>query len=183
MEKKVTIILSVFGLSVLGIILGAKTPYVPFELLESIVIPYTSIFILFTLIISFSVFRGTDKKPAGFRYLALSYKEGKYRQFILSLFALPLISLIAGFYVYMLIATLPAYPTKMLSGLYQVNNATCLRTGRDKTRGSWSLFHLNNGEEWKVAGFGHICPNEKKYCDIYYIEGIAGYYIHNIKCN
>jgi hypothetical protein len=183
MEKKMTLVLCVFGVIVLGIILGARTSYVPFEELESIVVPYSSILILFVFIVTFTFFRGTIDKPAGFKYLAVSYKKGNYKQFFLSLIAIPVLSFIMGYFLYMVVATLPAYPTKMLTGLNQVTTATCLRTGRDKTRGRWSLFRLRNGEEWKVAGFGHVCPNSKKYCDVYYMTGIAGYYVNGIKCS
>ena len=182
MEKKATILLSIFGVLFLGIILGARTSYVPLEGLESLVFP-SSLLILSAFILAFSYFRGTTEKPAGFKYLAVSYKDGKYKQFVLSLMAIPLFSFGMGYFIYMVAATLPAYPTKMITGLNQSTTATCLRTGRDKTRGSWSLFKLNNGEEWKVAGFGHVCPNSKKYCDIYFMKGAVGYYVHGIKCS
>ena len=183
MERKATYILGVFGLLVLGIVLGARTSYVPFEELESTVFPYSSLLFFAIFVLSFTFFHGTEKKPAGFKYLAGYYKRGEYKQFLLSLIAIPASSFLMGYFVYMVVATLPAYPTKMLNGLNEVSHATCLRTGRGKFTGSWSLFRLKNGEEWEVRGYGHVCPNEKKYCELYYMTGIAGYYVHAIKCS
>ncbi|WP_162941085.1 hypothetical protein [Photobacterium salinisoli] len=176
-------ILSIFGLLVLVIVLGASSSYVPLETLESTVFPYSSLAILAAIIFAFSFYKGTKAKPAGFTYLAHHYKVGKYKEFFFALVSIPLFSFLMGYFVYMVVATIPAYPTKWLGENIYVKSSTCIKTGRDKTRGSWSLFHLENGEEWKVVGFGQVCPSFKLSCDISYKKGIAGFYVHDIRCS
>ncbi|MDW6002843.1 hypothetical protein [Vibrio mangrovi] len=176
-------ILSIFALLVLGIVLGAGSSYVPLETLESTIFPYASISILVAIIIALSIYKGTKEKPAGFKYLVLHYKEGRYKEFFFVLMALPFFSFIMGYFVYMVFATLPAYPTKLLSENVYVKPSICIKTGRGKIRGSWSLFRLENGEEWKVSGFGQVCPNHRRSCNVTYKQGIMGYYVLHLECS
>jgi hypothetical protein len=182
-EKRAAHILVIFGVLIWGIILGARAPYVPLADLEYVVLPYSSLLIFFALILMCSIYKGTTSKPAGFRYLANIYKEGNYKQFLYSLFAIPASSCLMGAFTYMLVATLPAYPTKFLMAGTAEAQATCIQTGRDKARGSWSMFLLKNGEEWTVPGFGHVCPKEQRSCLLTFTTGTAGYFVHKIKCN
>mgnify|MGYP001168192993 CR=1 FL=1 len=62
-------------------------------------IPFSSVLILFLLIVTFTIFKGTVDKPAGFRYLVAHYKKGEYKHFFLSLFAIPLFSFLMGFFI------------------------------------------------------------------------------------
>jgi len=183
MEKRSAYILGSFGFMCLGILLGAGTSYVPFEYLESKVFPYASLSIFFCMLVIFTIHKGTDTKPAGFRYLSTFYKQGNYKHFFLSILSFPVLSIILGYFVYMLVATLPAYPTKYLADTTEVIPATCIETGRNKTRGSWSLFKLYNGEKWKVSGYGHVCPNTYKVCRLEVATGTLGYYVHGVNCS
>jgi hypothetical protein len=183
MERKATYILSIFGLLFLGIVLGARTPYVPFEELESGIFIYSSVVILFIFIVVFTLYKGTESKPAGFKYLANFYKQGNYKQFLFSLISIPAFSFLMGYFVYMLVATLPAYPTKVLVDTNEEIPATCIKTGRNKTRGAWSLFRLYNGEEWKVSSYGHVCPNTQKVCRLTVSTGTLGYYVRGVTCS
>ncbi len=182
MEKRAIYILCTFGVLFLGITLGARVPYVPLEELESIVFPCASLIILFSFIVIFTFYKGTEAKPAGFTYLVGFYKQGNYKQFFLSLLSIPLFSFLMGYFVYMLVATLPAYPTKYLVSSTQILPVTCIETGRSKIRGSWSLFKLHNGEEWKVSSYGRVCPSTYKICHLEVATGELGYYVHGVNC-
>ncbi|WPC75920.1 hypothetical protein [Vibrio porteresiae] len=168
---------------VILVYLSGGMSYVPFESLEHTIFPVStiSLFILFTFFLA--KYEGTKKEPAGFKKVALLIKERKIKEVLKLIFFLPIFCAIMGYFVYAVVATLPAFPTKILTVNTEIENAQCIKTGRDKVRGSWSQFKLANGEVWKVAGYGKVCPTSERSCTLKYSEGFLGYYIREVRCS
>ena len=170
------------GLVVL-IYLSGGMSYVPLERLEGALFPISSI-IIFTLIIGLMAsYDGTKSQPAGFKKVALLIKEKKIKDVLKLIVFLPIFSAIMGYFVYAVVATIPALPTKIFADKTETKYAQCIKTGRDKVRGHWSIFKFPDGEEWKVAGYGKICSSSEKSCTLTYSEGYLGYYIRGVRCS
>ncbi|MEP7730079.1 hypothetical protein [Marinomonas primoryensis] len=175
-------LLSVF-LFMLILIYSEGLPYQNSEFIDEYVFPWTSLITFFLIIIASIFIKGTEDNPAGLRALAKLYKNGEYRTFLKALFALTLFSIMFGYFVFSIAAHIPAIPTRIIVNDTFESDATCITTGRTRIKGSWSLFRLNSGEEWKISGFGHICPKSEKQCRLTYSEGTLGYYVRNIVCS
>jgi hypothetical protein len=170
------------GIVVLVYLSGSMS-YVPFESLEHTVFPVSSIviFIIFTILLA--KYEGTEQQPAGLKKASILIKDGKVKEVLMLIFFLPVFCAAIGYFLYIVIATIPAFPTKILTSETEIHNAQCIETGRDKIRGSWSKFELPNGEVWKVAGYGKICPSIELRCTLKYSEGFLGFYIREVKCS
>ena len=172
-----------FAITVSGI-LSASTPYVPFEFLEKQVFIWASITIFFLFILAFSLYSGSESDPAGFKLLSTLWQSREYKKVVEFFFYLPLGSMLLGYFTYFLVATLPSYPTNLLTDNVTHTRAECVTNGRDKYRGVWSEFRTENGSTWKVAGYGKVCSvRTPKICNLAYSTGALGYYIRSIRCS
>ncbi len=158
-------------------------PYQHSEFIGEYLFPLASIITFFLIIVASIFIKGTEDNPAGLVALAKLYRNGEYRTFLKTLSALTLFSIMFGYFVFSIAAHIPAIPTRIIVHDTSESNAICITTGRTRIKGSWSLFRLNSGEEWKISGFGHICPKNEKQCRLTYSEGTLGYYVRNIVCS
>jgi hypothetical protein len=182
--KIASYILTTFGVVTLAGIISAHTPYVPFNYLENLVFILASVAIFFVFILTFSFYSGSSSDPAGFRLLRLLWENNEYKKVAQFFLCLPLCSMMLGYFIYFLIATLPSYPTKLLTNNIQITNAICIRNGSDRYRGGWSEFKTTDGMNWKVAGYGKLCqPEAPKTCSVAFSEGALGYFIRSIQCS
>ena len=182
-EKSVIIFMVVFLILVTLIVVFAHSPYIPIETIESTVFLYSSLAFFVLFLVLFITNKGTKNNPAGIRYFAQLWSEKQYSMLLKAQLLAPISCLVGGYFIYMLVATLPAYPTKLLVKENKTVFAKCIETGKGKSRGVWSKFKLENGEEWKLSGFGRMCPNSTKDCYLQYKEGYLGYYVESLYCS
>ncbi len=130
-----------------------------------------------------ALYDGTKSQPAGFKKVGILIKEKKIIDVLKLVVYLPIFSAIMGYFVYAVVATVPALPTKLLTYQTETKHAQCIKTGRDKVRGHWSIFKLSDGEEWKIAGYGKVCSSSERSCMLTYSEGVLGYYIRGVRCS
>ncbi|ABE55493.1 hypothetical protein Sden_2213 [Shewanella denitrificans OS217] len=163
--------------------LSGRIAYVPLENLELTLFLMSSIIIFTLLIWLMATYKGTKSQPTGFKQMALLIKERKVKEVLIVIVFLPLVCFLIGYCVSALVVTIPALPTKIFTHKTEIKQTQCIKTGSDKVRGDWSIFKLSNGEEWKVAGYGKICPSNERSCTLKYSEGYLGYYIRDVMCS
>lgn len=152
------LILGTFGVMVSVLVVSASTPYVPAPQTFFNLSIGCSALTFIGLLVASALWRGSDREPRGFRWIASVWSHGERGQVAKVILVFPAASALLGSFIAAVLVSAPSYPTALLSTDKSSTSATCMYSGRDKVRGAWSLFRLPSGEEWKVAGRGSLCP-------------------------
>lgn len=182
MTRALKVGITVFLIIVLMIFVNAKAPYVSNTKVTPTLFTYSSAFVLIAFLSFFAAYKGTAAQPAGFHYFKKEWGNGNFLNFAKVSLSIPIFSALMGYFIAVFLATAPAYPTYLLSKQRAVANVECLSSGRDKVRGSWSVFRTESGEHWKVAGYPNLCGKNSESCKVEYIQGYFGSYITSVAC-
>jgi hypothetical protein len=171
-----------FSLMVVGICIDASMPFVPAPGLVFSLFIGASAVVFGSFLALFALCKGTPAQPAGFKYFVKEWRAGNHARVVKVALALPCFSLLVGYTCAVFFATLPALTTRSQTMANTEVVVECVRSGRDKVRGEWSVFQLISGEQWKVAGYGRLCDHQRQICRLKYKQGQLGAYITGVSC-
>lgn len=177
-------VLAAFVTIIVVIAIGAHSPYVPNSDVLPLVFKLATLAFLVGCLAVFVGAKNPDGSSRGISVVKEWWAAGKRLKLIKILVSIPVFCALIGYVVAALAVTAPALPTKYLSHVSDSSHALCVRSGRDKVRGSWSLLKLESGELWKVAGVGRFCEaGVTRNCEVYYRRGEYGNYVDAIHCS
>lgn len=161
----------------------ARFPYYTFAIVKTYAL--ISLFILFVLgfIILLKVFEGKSKEPSGFDRLKKLFFDGEFFELSKFIVGVIIFSALGAYFLFALIFSIPAIPTKFFSDSRDVLDVRCVDVGNSRSKGLYSVLQVPNEGEWSLYDYGHLCPKRNRSCKATVKVGVSGYYLESINCS